>query len=129
MTDGAHEAERVELVRPRVRADCEHAVRPCPWAGCRWHLLNVRHSDGRLEVGGLVLEAEADGATVDVFTEAAAEAVVNLPESCALDLADQDGMSQHEVGAVLGVSGARVGQLEQKLVPILRRRARAHGIG
>lgn len=31
--------------RPRTRADCKDGARPCPWIGCRHHLLNDEHDD------------------------------------------------------------------------------------
>ena len=83
--------------RPRVRGDClpggPNADRPCPWAGCRYHLgLQVT------EIGSLqVFEGwEDDGGP-----------------SCALDVAEHgEAHTLDEVGALLGVTRERARQEE-----------------
>lgn len=85
--------------RPRVRGDCEAGPRPCPWHGCKYHL--KVHVDPR----GKLKELE--------FNEG--------DETCALDVADQGGVTLEEVSKMLGVSRARVGQIEARALNKLRR--------
>ena len=56
---------------PKTRADCKNAVRPCPFIRCKWHLaIDVSPS-------GTVKE-NFPGMTID-----------EMPETCALDVADK----------------------------------------
>ena len=61
--------------RPKTRGDClpggSNASRPCPWAGCRYHLLLDLRS-----TGGLTLSHGHDDPTA-------------LEHTCALDVADK----------------------------------------
>jgi hypothetical protein len=89
--------------RPKTRSDCEDAERPCPWVGCKYHLyLDVT------EKGSLRLNYPNNEPW-------------DLMDSCALDLAERDGMTLEEVGNVLCVSKERVRQLEHRGLRLLRR--------
>lgn len=85
--------------RPRTRGDClqggVNAQRPCPWAGCRHHLM--------LDVGiggGLTLVHGHDE-------------VERLPVTCSLDVVDELGEVNLEAASqLLGVSRQRVHQIE-----------------
>ncbi len=102
--------EKVE--RPHTRGECEQAVRPCPFVGCRHNLFFELGRDG-------TIFARPDVEPWDV------------QHSCALDLAAVGGMSQYEVAEVLQVSRAMVQQIEQSAlgklarVPTLRAWAQA----
>lgn len=92
--------------RPRTRGDCVGAERPCPWAGCRHHLLlDVTSADSiRLAHGH-------DDPSL-------------LAETCSLDVADRGEHKLEAVGAVLGVTRERVRQLEVAGKLSIRRRVR-----
>lgn len=83
---------------PAARRECERAVRPCPWVGCRHHTW--------LEVGrsGNLRYALPDVEPWD------------LRYSCSLDLADAghegDGMTLDAVAQVLNLTRERVRQIE-----------------
>lgn len=83
----AHTPDVIPLVtRPRTRADCIDGPRPCPWAGCRYHLLvYVEPSTGEL-----TLPHGHDDPTL-------------LAQTCALDQATQR-QSYNAIGAVMGRS-------------------------
>ncbi len=96
--------------------------------------------DGRLAVGRLRLDPDADEREVEAFIERAAELVATrrLP-SCALDVADSRAeprghytiLGEHtldEVGKALDVTRERVRQLEGKAVGSLRAALAKRGI-
>jgi hypothetical protein len=88
--------ERV-VDRPRTRADCEGGPRPCPYAGCRHHLgFEVRPGSGSL---------------IEVF---AGVEVWDMPNTCALDLADAGTHTLEEVGAIFGLTRERIRQIEEQ---------------
>ncbi|MFH0899066.1 MAG: sigma factor-like helix-turn-helix DNA-binding protein [Pseudomonadota bacterium] len=38
---------------PRIRADCEHGPRPCPWNTCRYHLARDSYAEPMVETCAL----------------------------------------------------------------------------
>lgn len=100
------DATLAEYERPRTRADCAGGPRPCPWAGCKFHLLlEVTPETGRIVLQERELE--------------------DLPETCALDVADRGGLNQPDTAALLGVTRQRVDQLEKRGIQTLT--LRVHG--
>jgi hypothetical protein len=103
------ETERIEgelppdgTVRPEFRRDClpggHNEQRPCPWVSCRYHLAIDVSSTGKLHFN-----------LPDVD-------VTELEQSCALDCADEGGLTLDQIGARLGVTRERVRQLEGKAI-------------
>lgn len=81
--------------RPRTRGDCLAMERPCPYAGCRFHLfIDVNERTGAIKYNYPHLEID------------------QLPETCCLDVADQDGMTLEDVGELLNVTRERIRQIE-----------------
>ena len=76
------------LGQPRTRGDCASVPRPCPFERCRYHLAPER-GRGQSPTSG---------------------------ESCALDIADQEGATLDVVGRALGVSRERVRQIQRLAV-------------
>lgn len=85
------------VARPRVRSECEGGIRPCPFVSCRHNLYLDVQPSGHLKFN------YPDGVEPwDV-----------LPHmSCALDLADRQGLTLREVGDLLGITRERVRQIE-----------------
>lgn len=79
---------------PPTRGHCAEGSRPCPRVSCRHNLF---------------LDVEARGAIKVTFPDLEPE---ELTESCALDVADQGGITLEEVGALLNLTRERVRQLE-----------------
>ncbi len=79
---------------PPTRGHCAEGSRPCPRASCRHNLF---------------LDVEARGAIKVTFPYLEPE---EMTESCALDVADQGGITLEEVGALLNLTRERVRQLE-----------------
>lgn len=110
--------------RPRTRGDCRNGIRPCPYVGCRHHLMI--HVD---EYGTLYLakkrsmagrrqaynpNATPEGAAlVEAWMEAVAEAVVNAEETCELDISEANevkGVPFSRIGKLIGVGKQRAHQ-------------------
>ena len=87
----------VELARPRVRADCVEVPRPCPFVGCRYNLY---------------LDVSSYGALRSNFTEWDPDGLD--PSMCALDHAEQGGLTLEQVGQICNLTRERVRQLEVK---------------
>lgn len=122
--------------RPRTRGDCIGGMRPCPWISCKWHLsidvetfahgntitFNVgRRTEGEKDRHGHYVTAQRRtksmrpaeiraGRTVDERATQLADWWAEGHATCALDLADEGGMSLESVGEALAITreGARV---------------------
>ena len=87
--------EEVESIRPRTREDCRTAERPCPYVSCKYHLyLDVNTETGSIKINFPDLE------------------VWELPETCALDVADRGGITLEDVGELLNLTRERIRQVE-----------------
>lgn len=89
-----------EYERPMSRGECLHgpqAERPCPWVSCKHHLyLDVNDRTGSIKLNFPDLE------------------VWELPETCALDIADRGGITLEEVGEIMNLTRERIRQLETR---------------
>jgi len=86
-------------IRPKLRSICREAIRPCPFALCRYHLA--------LEVN------EKNGSIKHVFPGIG---IPEMPFTCALDLADAGGMTLEEVGTFMNMTRERVRQVEETAI-------------
>lgn len=107
----AHELEeRVE--RPRMRAECIEAPRPCPFVACRYHLfLDVSPGTGTIKLNFPELE------------------VWELSETCALDVAAQGGHGPERTSELMNVTRERVRQIEAIALMKLKRAGRLRELG
>jgi hypothetical protein len=98
-------ADLVELyaLRPRTRGDCEDGERPCPWVSCRHHLAYDVH--------------ERTGSIKENFP---GREVWELPQTCALDVADEGGITLEAVAATLNLTRERVRQMETRAIAALK---------
>ncbi len=111
--------------RPRTRAECERGPRPCPWVNCRHHLADVDvHRDGRIEIGELVLRANATEQEVDGFADKLATMLRSMPDTCVLDAARADGLTLEEIGRRLQVTRERIRQIENRATNRMEHAAR-----
>lgn len=98
----AAERVRLEVIgahtdheRPRTRAECGDGLRPCPYVGCKFNLyLDVHPVTGAIKLNFPDLEPH------------------ELPESCALDVADRGGETLERVSELVNVTRERVRQIE-----------------
>lgn len=83
--------------KPRTRAECADAPRPCPYVSCKHHLfLDVSARTGAIKLNFPDLE------------------VWDMNETCALDVADRGGTTLEEVGAIMNLTRERIRQVEVK---------------
>ena len=84
-----------DIERPRTRAECSDAPRPCPFVSCKHHLyLDVSARTGAIKLNFPDLE------------------VWEMSETCALDVADRGGTTLEEVGAIMNLTRERIRQVE-----------------
>ncbi len=84
--------------RPVVRPNCKRSERPCPWVGCKHHLyLDVHPATGSMQFN---------------FPDIAPDQLHLMPATCALDVADQGGLSLEEVGEIMQLTCERIRQVE-----------------
>lgn len=98
--------------RPKFRADCEDGPRPCPFVGCRLHLLIDVDERGRLFK---TRDFDEDDANSIV------EALHDMPQTCAWDVGQAGNHTQQEVARLLNVDQSSVSHTETSGM----RRARA----
>lgn len=88
-----------DVDRPRIRRDCKegggNSERPCPWVACKHHL----YLDVNAETGSIKLN----------FPEVEPW---DLPNSCALDVAERGGITLEEVGEIMNLTRERIRQVE-----------------
>jgi hypothetical protein len=91
--------------RPKTRADCEQIVRPCPFVGCKHHLyLDVTQDNGNIRINFPDREPHQmppDG-------------------SCALDVAEQGGVTLSAAGDLVNLTRERIRQVEVEALRKLR---------
>lgn len=97
--------------RPRTRGECRHGVRPCPFVSCRYHLyLDVNEQNGSIKFNFPHLDPW------------------ELEISCALDVAEEGGLTLEEVGAHLNLTRERIRQFANWASNRLRAAAEQNGI-
>ena len=81
--------------KPKTRAECENAERPCPFVSCQHHLyIDVHPVRGSIKLNFPDVE------------------VWEMTETCALDIADRGGITLEEVGTIMNLTRERVRQVE-----------------
>ena len=96
LAQGAAEYPPVDDVdRPRTRAECADAPRPCPWVACKHHLyLDINPRTGSIKINFPDLEPW------------------ELKHTCALDVAERGGITLEEVGEIMNLTRERIRQVE-----------------
>jgi hypothetical protein len=81
--------------RPATRGECANVARPCPYVSCKYHLyIDVNPRTGSIKIN---------------FPD---KEVWELTNSCALDVAQQGGITLEEVGEILNLTRERIRQVE-----------------
>lgn len=87
-----------EEMRPKTWGECESIERPCPFASCKFHLY---------------LDESPAGLKFN-FPDIDPEDFDQLPATCALDAADEGGLSLEQVGVLMNMTRERVRQIEEQ---------------
>jgi hypothetical protein len=91
--------------KPLTRGDCREGERPCPFVSCKHHLyLDVSVRTGAIKI---------NFPDVDVL---------EMSESCVLDVADRESATLEEVGAIMNITRERIRQVELQALAKLRAR-------
>src|SRR6195256_2125613 len=89
--------------RPKVRGDCVAGQRPCPYVSCKYNLyVDVNPRTGSVKMN---------------FPD---KELWEMNETCALDVADRQGITLEEVGVIMNLTRERVRQLEMRGLSKLR---------
>ena len=103
--------EHADIERPKTRANCKEGARPCPFVSCKHHLyIDVSPTTGAIKLNFPDVEVDA------------------MTESCALDVADREGATLEEVGALMNITRERVRQLEVEGLAKIRTEVHRLGI-
>jgi hypothetical protein len=93
----------VDIPRPQTRAECQGEARPCPWVACKHHLyLDVNPETGSIKINFPDLEPW------------------ELKHTCALDIADRNGITLEDVGEIMNLTRERIRQVEVRGLAKLR---------
>ena len=93
----------LDATRPKVRGDCAEGERPCPYVSCKYNLyVDVNPRTGSVKMN---------------FPD---KELWELAETCALDVADKQGITLEEVGVIMNLTRERVRQLEMRGLTKLR---------
>lgn len=102
-----------ESVRPH---DCEaDGPRYCLREDCRFHLLDGRGNGRRVSEGGRSIDPNRPPGRAP-NTPRGVESRETIPESCAIDVAEDGPQTRGRVGMLMGLSGERVRHIEAKAV-------------
>lgn len=77
----------LDALRPKTRADCEDAPRPCPFAGCKYHLF-----------------IEVNPRTGSVKENFPGKDLDEIGDTCSLDVADRGGVTLEEIGGIMNMT-------------------------
>ncbi len=102
----------VDHNRPKLRAECQGAERPCPFVSCKHHL----YLDVNPETGSIKLNFP----DVEVW---------EMGETCALDIAERGGITLEEVGEIMNLTRERIRQLEMSGLTKLSELDELNGFG
>jgi hypothetical protein len=93
----------MDQMRPRTRADCVAAARPCLFVSCKHNL----YLDVNPETGSIKLN----------FPD---KDIWELEHTCALDVAEKGGITLEEVGEIMNLTRERIRQVETRGLGKLR---------
>ena len=93
----------MDSMRPKKRADCVNAARPCLFVSCKHNL----YLDVNPETGSVKLN----------FPD---KDIWELEHTCALDVAEKGGITLEEVGEIMNLTRERIRQVETRGLMKLR---------
>jgi hypothetical protein len=106
------ETATLAQLRPTTRAHCRDEARPCPWVGCRYHLLLDMTETGALVLNRpdgarrSALDAHTPEALVRAWMDDAVDHLARMEYTCALDVLDDnpEGIGPNRLARLLGMA-------------------------
>jgi hypothetical protein len=96
---------------PLTWGDCQDEEGPCPYVSCRYHLfLGVDPSTGSMKLN-----------FPDLFDEDGSPRLDEMPATCALRVAELDGVTLEVMGEMLNLTRERARQIEVSALERLRK--------
>ena len=93
--EGKQLVDHMWYERPQTRSECADGPRPCAFVSCKFHLyLDVKTETQSIKLNFPHLE------------------VWEMEQSCALDVAQQGGLTLEEVGRIMNLTRERIRQVE-----------------
>lgn len=118
--------DMLAIPRPRTRGECRNGdARPCPWFGCEHHLVLevIATTSPRRRANALAITSDGarvvlhsgpvDDSALDAFIDAAIERLLEMPETCELDVRESGDRTAAEVAAIVGVTPGQVRRIER----------------
>lgn len=103
---------------PLTWGDCQDEEGPCPYVSCRHHLfLGVDEHTGNIKLN-----------FPDLFDEDGAPRLDEMPATCALRVAELDGVTLEVMGEMLNLTRERARQIEASSLEHLRKALAQRGI-
>ena len=100
--------------RPRKRSECLNGPRPCPWVSCPYHLyLDISPLTGSIKFNFKHLVAVVDPVTGEARVSKEPEDIMDLEQTCALDVAANGSHTLQEIGTYMNVTRERIRQIEE----------------
>ena len=97
------ESEMARYQRPVTRGDCEGSEGPCPWVSCKFNLyLDVNPHNGNIKMN---------------FPD---REVWEVPELCALHIADRGETTLEDLGALVNLTRERIRQIEDAALAMMK---------
>ena len=81
------------MKKPTKRSHCKNSIRPCPWISCKHHMIWFVPSPHCLSNDQLL------------------DKVINMKDSCDLDISDNGGVTEKKLAVILGLSLVRIRQI------------------
>ena len=131
------ETDTLAQLRPTTRAACREEARPCPWVGCRHHLLLDMTETGALVINRpdgarrSALDGHTPDALVRVWIDEAIEHLARMEYTCALDVLDDnpEGIGPNRLARLLGMAKQSADYLTGEARTAMRRAGVALGEG
>jgi hypothetical protein len=89
------------MEKPKTRKDCGTVIRPCQWANCRYHVLELSDPSWENKLLSIIEEDKP---------------------SCVLDMAELGGLSEKEIAPILGISTSTTYDIEESALRKLKNR-------
>lgn len=130
ITNGEIVEYPTDVQRPRTRGECRGGERPCPWAGCRYHLaVDVNEDNGSIKFNhpNTPIEEMTETCALDVADRVSA-IPIELDDFGTYDLEQDQRLSLGELARIMGLSYDHAWHVCDEAVQLVRRIFRRRGL-